>query len=284
MLELTVGRKIDAVALTIGGNDVGFRSIVAALVAHGHPALSVRYSDIDEAFRSGDFPKLRREIGIEFDVFMVPGIRMERVDGFDKLPGLYKEVAEKLREAGVSDSSVYISLYPTPFWTLQGGVSVYCDQMLHLDSGVYKVRIDHEEINWADANILSPLNQSITTAARDNGWNLLDRSNLLARSEGRGLCSNPYEYPGNSPDWQDNYPGTWFPSRAPSPASLDPGLRWFRNAREAFRVQGGAHRKETTGTLHPNEYGHISMAQDFLCALKTVLFVAAFDTTEKAGC
>jgi hypothetical protein len=33
-------------------------------------------------------------------------------------------------------------------------------------------------------------------------------------------------------------------------------MRWFRGAEESMAIQADGSLRETTGTLHPNEFGH----------------------------
>ncbi len=112
------------------------------------------------------------------------------------------------------------------------------------------LEVDSHELEIVGERVIGPLNAQLRALATANGWNFVDGH--LPVFAGHGYCgSDPYQ--------GGLYTGNPYPDTVTTPD--DPGMRWFRRAAESAAIQGGAaiftpERLGTTGTFHPNEFGH----------------------------
>jgi hypothetical protein len=96
------------------------------------------------------------------------------------------------------------------------------------------------EAEWAHRRVLGPLNDALRAAADEHGWTYIDG---VARAfEQHGVCAPGAE-------------------------------RWVRTANESFVRQGGL-----SGTMHPNEAGHLATARLIRPALAAVLGASVDET------
>lgn len=259
-------RQIDALLISVGGNDIAFSRAVAELIDADptwdgilDPGHSYRYI-VDQIF--------------------------ERVENkLANLPGRYEELAKAIAEKIPGVYNTYITTYPDPtltrhYLTGPNGELKTCSSML---SGIaVNLEINRDEAREARERIVKPLNDALIGAARKHGWIVGDAREPF---KGHGICSagGPNYNPGN-------YPGNPFPSAvAPWPTVFF--MRWFRTPTDARGVQGtpmelsgigGAadglalidgEKALTKGTLHLNEYGYQQMARTLFEVLQLPVYV-----------
>lgn len=293
MRDLLAGRTIDVVTLSVGGNDVGFSHAVVSLVSLHTPGLGrhasshpLTFGDIERAFKDGNWRAVKDDI--EFLGLLPVGIRdpWERnLAGTSFLPSEYARLALKLWNSGVK--AIWMTTYPNLLWRLNSNSQPeLCDILLKLQVGPLNnipVEIDHTEIRWANEHLAAPLNDLLLSLPRD-----LELPSLAtatphpmvwmvdggifgeARRGGRGACAGrPPNYP--TPNAQNDLtPHAWRPAAASVQGhypELRAGTRWFRTHHESLRIQGGKDLTETTGILHPNEYGHWAIAKRMLSSV-----------------
>jgi len=134
---------------------------------------------------------------------------------------------------------------------------------------VFDAKIDQDEQALLTGWFGNGLNQALEDLAAKHNWTYVSEPWAYFGAFGHGYCGSdppPYStYHGNAPGPYTDIP-LWQPDRLigrrivawPSPA----GARWFRKGTEASAMQGppGA-RLETTGTMHPNELGHLKICE-----------------------
>jgi hypothetical protein len=188
--------------------------------------------------RSGDWAH------IENNSFILAGVlEWGPLAGLSRLRDEYRSLARGLR--GFTIRHTYISEYPDPTAYLRADGSLfYCEQVLDrvADGPLADREVDAEELQWAYEHVVVPLNDTIRVSAADHGWILID--GVPTGTDGHGMCAGrPYD------------PDHFTPSY-PVPDRLSERMRWFRGAEESMAIQADGSLRETTGTLHPNEFGH----------------------------
>lgn len=218
-------RVVDALVVSVGGNDIGFGAIWGGLVALD-PLLDV----------GGAYDRLVEEVLVS---------AQERID---RLPDLFEQLAAGVA-AAVETEVVLVTAYPSATTTVADGRVVTCPEVAALLPGL---EIDAAELDLADERVIDPLNDAIAAAAADHGWVFVDGH--LEAFQGHGMC-------GTAPYPPEDYPGNPYPAFVSVPD--DPAVRWFRQAEESAAIQGTPDQDffrpenlATRGTLHPNEYGH----------------------------
>lgn len=134
--KLVGSRKVDAVIVSIGANDIGFGDIVEFCSLH-----ATCYSDIFK------------------DNKTLATITRQKIRA---LPSHYRALASRLKAAGVPASRVYITQYYDPTHGSDGAV---CPNILGLMGAA--------DAQWAYKSVVRPLNVQIATAARQWDWHLV---------------------------------------------------------------------------------------------------------------
>lgn len=262
-------RKIDALTISIGGNDIGFGNVAQALILAGgaDPRAAFHrltefseYAAILAAVRSGDWNRVDAWPGL----LGVGSYDNVYGGGFDGLPGLYDKLAgairQKLGTVPIRIGGVYLTEYPDPTkWLSSAGKRHYCNKMLGgVAIGGRLGHIDKEEARWAYEYVLAPLNRYAANAAARHRWRYVGGI-AGAFGAGHGLCANPpYDAAG--------YDGNPYPAEVQRPSSQH--IRWYRNARESELIQGPpGDRAGSKGTLHPSELGHHAIKDRLLSAI-----------------
>lgn len=271
--ELVRNRKIDALLVSVGGNDIGFSNLVKALILQD---TSDTRRGILNSVKDGDWTRLTD--GLKGMVQW-----LDTNVGIDYLADEYRKLAYALSTELRNVEKVYITGYPDP---TRSSIAQYCSHILdqavepsfgrHVleRAGFSQLQITREELKWADENVLQPLNAAVKAAADAHGWIYVD---TYAPSRGHGLC-RPSPYTLSTPLGNLSvevaavgaaiYPGNPYPNEVPiSPA------RWFRRANESALLQGPHSTEDTKGTLHMNEFGHRMVRDQILRALRLPLSI-----------
>ena len=223
-------RQIDALIISIGGNDVNFAPIASECVLHNEcPNHKENDKTLDERFRS---------------------------DVTSKLPGEYKRLNDAITTAGLNIRNTYITEYPDPtrkdnydesllYLVPQDRYSTdnYCAAILYdilpsVDLRYYSApRMGYVdgEIRWASTTVLPMLNQAVENAAETHGWHFV--TGIASEfQQGHGYCA---------------------------------GQNWIRTAEESVNMQGPWMLKpKSIGTLHPTREGHQVYKRQILAAIQ----------------
>jgi hypothetical protein len=225
-------RPIDALIVSIGGNDMGFGLVWGGLIA-ADPGLTFASAyefAINELFRVAE-----------------AGIR--------DLPAAYALLDDALRNL-LEIAVVYLTAYPSSV----GLGDSLCD--IAAEDLVPGLEADRDEIVEAVDRVLGPLNQTMADAAATHGWVYVD--SFLDDFASHGYC-------GTEPYPAEEYPGNPFPApvvASPDPAVR--WFRRAEESTKIQGVPGFGFRPAdlaTRGTLHPNELGHQAIKEALLAVL-----------------
>jgi hypothetical protein len=232
-------RTIDALVMSIGGNDAGWAPLLGALVG---------------LERLGGGELYRALLDLTFDQAEL---------SIGEIPGLLEQAAAAL-DARLDVAETYLLGYPVPtrrFDAAAPGAYPLCDDVL---GGIIPLlEIDAFELEMTEERFAAPLNDTLAATASALGWEFVDGH--LDDFLGHGYC-------GEAPYPPTEYPGNPFPDPVDLPG--DPALRWFRQADESVAIQGapgaGLFTPEelvTRGAYHPNELGHRAIADALVVAI-----------------
>jgi hypothetical protein len=162
-------RRIDALLVSGGGNDMGFGPIAASCVFHqdcsGNATVSHWVSGAGQVNLSTRF---------EHDASL--------------LPGIYGQLADALDETGLNIAETYLTEYPDPTTTNDpDDADGSCDRMLEDTNGLPFVEISDVETRWAREVVLSRLNDEVAAATLAHDWNLVD--GISSQFVGHGYCA-----------------------------------------------------------------------------------------------
>jgi hypothetical protein len=228
-LSTLVGvRTVDAVLISIGGNDAGFENAIAAYLLHepvdNFPDLGPPIPVIEQAIRDGDWTPLYfadlYNVLVEALGLNMPG--WKDVRGLNGMERGYEEVASAFAEHGINPAHVYILQYPDPFVADSTDPDAVCpDEVLTavFSSSPRQLEIGRQEQRSARDSFIVPLNQQIAASAQQAGWNLVKAERVMY---GHAIC-------------QDD--------------------RMVARYRDSLDLQG-----DKQGTLHPNKSGYEAIA------------------------
>jgi len=162
-------RSIDALLLSIGGNDAGFSGRLSDMVSGDNPFLSLSLGDDDEARENA-----RQQVDEA----------LERLAGTDDEPGEFDRLAAALE--GFDVEHVYITEYPTGHFertengqvTVEGGCGIF--------SSFFDADIDEADARLMRASARR-LNDVIRSKAAEHGWVYV--GDIADGFSGRGYCA-----------------------------------------------------------------------------------------------
>ncbi|MDX2020052.1 MAG: FG-GAP-like repeat-containing protein [Deltaproteobacteria bacterium] len=233
---LNAPRRIDAVLLNVGANDVAFGDVVRecavpydtwplgkdcdrnddlkAKVSRGLSLLPDSYRQLDVTIRSMLNPRAIL-IAEYFDPTQTTNGNCQSMVFNDAVEITYDRTVDPI-------------LPYTFVWPNVTAAATALKWITNQDDG----RIDFNEIAWARDNVVKPLNDVIRNAASANGWTHVGGiASDFAKAH--GYCADDH---------------------------------WIVRYNESFAAQG---REE--GTMHPNRVGHAAIANRFLESLRRVL-------------
>lgn len=229
-------RTVDSLLISAGGNDIGFSFTLGSLILLD-PALVVNpiYGNLLNNLVSD----------VESEISDLPSAFTDLVAAVERL----------------DPAAVYLTAYPDPSRVSGGGRLLACESI----GGdlVPGLEIDRDELEIVRERILKPLNDTLESIADAEDWVFVDAH--IETFAGHGYC-------GTDPYGEGSYTGSPYPD--PVVLSSDQDSRWFRQADESVSIQGGGgafrpDRLGTTGTFHPNEFGHQAYKQALLEALNS---------------
>ena len=246
---LVGARRIDALLISIGANDVGLSRVASGLVA---AVTSGQAADVFSNYMNGSWPAKAGPA--------IPGPR--------GLYRLFPVLADSIQR--LDPFNTYIIDYADPSGRLDNGRLIWCDEIL--DDFRSHFSIDVDEQQTAMGSVIEPLSRGIAGVATKYGWQFVPVMGEFGN--GHGYCAAWPSY-SSAPDAYYYYVGNTYPADLPRPT--DPQLSWFRTASQARVLQGplsdttvygltfeGVH---TKGTGHPNEFGHQAIRDAVLGSL-----------------
>ena len=281
LVALVGERQIDILVMSVGGNDVGFGPIIEGLV-DADPLWDPICYDMDvtnllHAVFDGDW---RRTTGLRWSITSPFRVSCrERIDpdgsvvaGLRGLPQNFDHLAAAVTSR-LDPSRVLLMEYPDP----TGGPSGECKEIVGDAAPLGVHEIDGTEQALGRDRVLQPLNAVLQAAAARHGWTVA-AGVAESFSAGHGYCAAwpDYGYPKafESRPWflrdRLDFPSGWYrnPGAAPlDSVDFDTAGSWYRTAGQSASLQGPSTRHRTTGTMHPNEFGHAAMAKLALAAL-----------------
>ena len=124
--------------------------------------------------------------------------------------------------------------------------------------------------------MVQPLNRVLAEAAARHGWGLVGGV-AEAFAAGHGYCGARPDYRSAMGTRGRRAPGLRHgghrrvvPASGRSdgaPVFSGQGVAWYRTAAQSVVLQGPGAAWDTTGTLHPNELGHLAMSRSLLAVL-----------------
>jgi lysophospholipase L1-like esterase len=175
MKTLIGSRRVDAVIVSIGINDVGFGNIARFCFDDGLDAQDSAAIDCwNKPYPAASSPTTLQD-----------WVRTRRA----ALPGRYAQLAAAFRAAGIPASKIYVTEYPNATRDAQGAT---CSPLIpYLDSTPfgYSVRgtITGAEAAQAESELLLPVNAALKAAAATYGWHVV--SGIASQSTTHGVCS-----------------------------------------------------------------------------------------------
>jgi lysophospholipase L1-like esterase len=175
MKALIGSRRVDAVLVSIGINDLGFGNVARFCFDDGVDARTAATVDCwTKPYPTAASPTTLRAF-----------VRARAA----ALPGRYARLADALQKAGIPPARVYVTEYPD---ATRDGRGQPCDPLIpYLDSRPfgYAVRgtITRGEAVEAEDELVGPVNAALKTAAAAYGWHVV--SGIAAQSATHGLCA-----------------------------------------------------------------------------------------------
>lgn len=258
--RLVGNRQIDALLISVGGNDIGFANVIATLIVREPDDVNVSFDEINRALYTGNWESVQQTIEplalrgnlpvIAQLIGLAPTPWSGYLPGLSRLGAAYKKLNDTILDPASGPRNilqVYITQYPNPLTTVnEEGEFVYCSKVLDQVAPISGFEVGPEEIIWADEHVIKPLNNQLIQSANEHKW--IAVLGIEDDSLGHGLC-NP------SPYGQDTgyYPGNPFPAPVGQTSDM---ARWFRRGKESAWIQGPAEPGKTRGIAHPNEFEH----------------------------
>jgi hypothetical protein len=254
--EIADGREIDALVVSIGGNDVNFADIIEACIlgedchedpAQVDPALSGAIdlvcpltgpfeSDCVDYFDELLAEPVELDAKYVFDVHSVAqdvnGVDV-RQDGNDDLPDNYRDLADAIADLpgmgpDAQQGRVYLTEVPDVTRN-QNGVVCGWDTMPLLNAIVYQLPlISQAELTWASDYVTVELRRTMRNAASEHGWHFVEGISSAFRRH--GYCAT---------------------------------VPWVVRLQNSFRTQG-----DYNGVVHPNVDGHGAYASAIARAIQ----------------
>jgi hypothetical protein len=290
--DTALGRGTDAILLSIGGNDASFAGIIMW-------ALLPKRMD---GLLSGPALKVMRAALAVDPADVGPAIRVG-------LPANLPLLDARLRQVAPG-AKVYQSAYPAPIYKDDGGLCGPEDEArpdsgsdpvlkrLHAMTGLWPqtrllpdtgwtMSIDRIESGITEAQVINPLNRTLSAAAVRSGWHFV--GDFMGAIRAHGWCAGGAGEDSDLPDWN---PGAsawepWRPDawtayarrsryfRTPNDAALTLAvesprlpawLRWPLN--RAFDLHHSALLASLSGTFHPTFQAHTVMGLSLARALE----------------
>lgn len=296
--DTAFGRRADAVLLSVGGNDASFAGIIMW-------ALLPRRMD---GLLSGPALKVMRAALAVDPADVGPAIRVG-------LPANLPLLDARLRQVA-SGAKIYQSAYPAPLYKDDGGLcgpddearpdsandpalkrlqaiaGLWPETRLLPDRG-WSMSIDRLESGITEAQVINPLNRTLSASAARSGWHFV--GDFVGAIRAHGWCAGGAEEDADLPDWNSGAAAwePWRPDvwsayarrsryfRTPNDAALTLAVEsprlptWLRwPLSRAFDIHHSALLASLSGTFHPTFQAHTVMGLSLAKALESDLGAA----------
>jgi lysophospholipase L1-like esterase len=232
------GRPIDALLISIGGNDIHFRDILEKCIEWG--AINLLYNPFQSTCDDANVQnQLSRQIQNDLRTL---DQNLAILGNCVTAPPYGSGVCQKGNDMylGVPANHVFITGYFDPARSDDGS---FCN------GGLLESPLHTEAWTWAENSIVAELNRHLGTAARHFHWHAIGDYNAPPYNNSfltHGYCAKqtwirPIRYDGDNTPAGDAQYGS-------------------------FDIQG-----DINGTMHPNEEGHKRIAQSLIQALTATL-------------
>lgn len=252
---------IDVALISIGGNDLGFSTIIEACITppiagpfyqyscDGHPSLHQMIKNGCPNGSPNPFCyKTTKHVGKKY--YFKP-----QIVGMNSLPAKLDQMLSEVQEKLEPDHIVLVG-FPDPTrnssgnfchkWDdnfvvgnstagspQAGGTSLLFDPII-VPVGASAKQIEGKESQWAFNSVVRPLNETLNQAASSAG-NVTYLGGMEELTQNHGVCTNP-------------------------------GDRWFHSLKDSHFIQG-----DFFGTLHPNVAGHQAISELIADELRSLL-------------
>lgn len=270
-------RKPDIILLSVGGNDVGFASVIAwATLPSGYrnPAGHMSVNITNRAIR----PVCPKVTGQKICSSNAPVAR-DRVKYW--LPDYYQWLSEQLKLSGLLSNSrnLYLTAYPNPTFIEDG--RTYCDKDRSEDIGeqartriprlfrtqVWDLGITKGEMEDIHKGLIIPLYQQMKQSSNAFGWNFVDSH--LDSFDTHGICAGFKRTNPSTPIYPHIREGKWYPESPANLTAYDTSReRWFRNTNDSILFQTDSTKGDMNGSFHPDFRGHATIADHLYRAIK----------------
>jgi PKD repeat protein len=230
---LTAGREIDALVISIGGNDVKFSSIIKSCIKEEpcyeppfapDPASQQIVDAICSPLAGGPFaiaPQLQHPFNRCADFFSgLPAGDASQFfqGGITELPSFYGKLQTAIQDelSNLPAGRVYLTEYPDATHDDAGHLCGYDPRSPLAEQLANLPGVTLPEIQWSNTVVESGLRDAMRTAATVNGWNVVD--GIFDAFATHGYCANDH---------------------------------WLVRLTETFGIQGNV-----DGAVHPNFEGH----------------------------
>jgi hypothetical protein len=226
-MELMRLDKLDALVITIGGNDVGFAEVVSKCLTGIEKPCNVSF-DLDKLLNTG-IPDRPGSIGFDNLADAYQRLDNQIHDAFDSSPNLevflvgYPDPLRNEKEEFCNNFDEQFAVRPDFSGSLQPTTVI--EHYLPTNGQVKFISKDESE--WIYNNLVLRLNASMQAAAEQLGWHFVGGLEELTRRH--GYCSD------------------------------EP---WFNTLKKSFDRQG-----DFNGTAHPNQYGYLAYRETITKAL-----------------
>ncbi|MBQ18757.1 MAG: hypothetical protein CMJ65_16735, partial [Planctomycetaceae bacterium] len=272
--DIVDDRSIDALFISFGGNEMGFSRIGGALTV-GDVNTTSEKTELQEAIITGtqaDWNSAYDELPLADFAEWLGAFESFEIPGLDHLEAGYMTLNDQIDDK-LDVTNTYITEYPD-FTTMLGadGSASTCDAILDDIAAVFDfplLKANKSELEWLTGEmewddsdeehpdgLLNILNDEVRDSAAANGWTYI--SGVSSDYQTHGWSSDD-----NCATYLDDYEQSWTMPTATLDMSdygtTDEGISWIHNQTESEELQGGG--GGSTGKLHPNRFGHASVAK-----------------------
>lgn len=170
------GRKIDALIMSVGANDIEFPMLCRRLVHHGNPLSQLTCDTIEREFLYG-----------------APGYKPVPLTQFDNEFRNLHDFINELRKRpenplNVEDSHIFFMAFPdaTSDDSLDASRVDILDDYHDSERESVNGSINHDDLRWARYRIVRPLNDKIRHCAQREGWNFIPGTERAFLKHGYG--------------------------------------------------------------------------------------------------
>lgn len=251
--RLVGGRSIDALAISTGGNDIGFK---AAITSYLLSDISLQINGartflgknaIEKSIQTGKWEKQLKHLAEENSVGLLYDVDYENTPGLNGLPVLLDVLAVKIKALFPHVKKVYLLQYPD--------ITLGCNEVIQtkIANNYVQLEIDESEIKHAVKYLLNPLNDLLRSKCIQHNWEFISPGSW----ENHGACKPRPPL--------DGIPFHLAVKGGNFPKLENDGTSYVRNVKESEALQ-----RDILGTAHPNGYGHLAIAATFLGRLTSI--------------